>query len=283
MKPHLVAPTRTTSDARSGRPPFILVTGGKGGVGKTTLAANLGVCMNQEGLAPLLVDLDFGLANLNVILGIEPHRTVEDFIDGGAPLADCVQEGPGGVRVLLASSGSYRMGRGDSQRSRDLISDLATSDLGQRLILGDSAAGIGGDVLEYGAAATRVLLVTTPEPAAVTDAYGVIKALDSYAVERGVEVATPEVFVNFANDAREARGVAASLRAVCERFLSRSPRFVGWLPRTRSILMSVIEKQPFVLTHPRSFAARKMYALARRYAGLAAPEVVLERAERDVR
>ena len=91
--------------------PFVLVTGGKGGVGKSTLAANLGVQLAREGRRVLVVDLDLGLANLNVLLGLGSGPTVEDALEGDAAFTDCVRRGPGGVDVLVAGSGNERMGK----------------------------------------------------------------------------------------------------------------------------------------------------------------------------
>ena len=262
--------------------PLVLVTGGKGGVGKTTVAANLGLSLGRLGAEPLLVDLDFGLANLNVILGLPPGRTVENFLRGTSSLAECLQSAPHGVRVLPAGSGSFEMGRPDARRRQRLLQGLAT--LAPRgPIIGDSPAGIGDDVLDFAVRSDRVLVVTTPEPAAVTDAYGVIKAVDAYAAVSGIEVPTPELFVNLAANAVEARSIADKLRSVCERFLSRSPRLVGWMPRSRCVLRGVIEQRPFVLGDPRSMPARGMERLARRYAALAGPKCVPKGSGRDGR
>jgi len=252
---------------RSG-PPFLLVTGGKGGVGKTTIAANLGVELAALELNPLVCDLDFGLANLDVVLGLEAHRTIEHFLRGDATLEECALDTPFGMRVLAAGSGSYEMGRPDPRRRLRLREALARSSA--RIVVGDSPAGIGDDVLDFAVMADRVLVVTTPEPAAVTDAYGVIKAVDSYARDQGVEVPTPEVFVNLATDAGEARSIAAKLAGVCERFLARSPRLVGWMPRSQSVLRAVIDQRPFVVQDPSAPPARSIGRLARRYADLSA-------------
>lgn len=251
-----------------GGPPFLLVTGGKGGVGKTTVAANLGVALGRTGADPLLVDLDFALANLDVALGVRPVHTVEDFLDGRRDLEACLHPAPGGVRMLPAGSGSYEMGRPDPRRRVRLREALSRIDTG--IVVGDSPAGIGDDVLDFAIMAERVLVVTTPEPAAVTDAYGVIKAVDAYAADRGVEVPTPELFVNLATDAREARTVASKLSTICERFLARSPRFVGWMPRSRIVLRGIVGQRPFVLDDPESPPARCLERLSAHYSTLVA-------------
>lgn len=252
--------------------PFVVVTGGKGGVGKTTIAANLGVALSLRGCSTLLVDLDFGLGDLALALGLEPERTLEHALDGRAAFEDCVSRGPiglGGLRVLAADRGSPHMARPDARRRALLLAGLGRLAQPDALVVGDGAAGIGADVLAFSLAAERVLVVTTPEPAALADAYGTIKALDHAARELGIEIATPEIFVNLASDAGEAHGVAAHLREVCERFLSRAPRLSGWLPRSRAVLASCSTGVPFVCSDASGLASRAMLRLAGRYDTLA--------------
>jgi flagellar biosynthesis protein FlhG len=245
--------------------PFVLVTGGKGGVGKSTLAANLGVLLTELGADPLLLDLDFGLANLDLLLGTKPARHVEHFLNDGVPLESCVHRGPASLALLAAGSGNADMARPDARRLERLVRGVRELDPPPGLVLGDSAAGIGPEVLTFAAHADRVLVVTTPEPAAVTDAYGVIKAIDATGARLGREVPTPELFVNFASGVDEAHRVAEGLREVCERFLARAPRLVGWMPRSRTVLQGVIRQIPFVLSDPQALAARCLRRLARHY------------------
>lgn len=244
--------------------PLVLLTGGKGGVGKTTIAANLSVHLARAGVRVLLVDLDLGLANLNVLLRLSPTLTLEDWLEGRKDIAACVVPGPGGVAVLPAGSGTADMARGDASRRARLFDGLAELSADYDLVIGDAAAGIGPDVLAFGCAADRVLAVTTPEPPALTDAYGVVKALATRSGELGVDVPTPDLVVNLARGAEEASEVARKLGAVCERFLSRSPRLAGWLPRGAEVLRSVTGQRPFVLAEPRSLAAQCAGQLADR-------------------
>ena len=248
--------------------PFVLVTGGKGGVGKSTLAANLGVELARAGVDTLLVDLDLGLANLDVLLRLERRAPVEDLLAGTAAVEECVVRGPAGVDVLPATSGSVELARPDGGRRRELLGQLARLASSYQVVIGDSSAGIGEDVLAFATAADRVLVVTAPDPAAVTDAYGVIKALDHWSQAAGVEVPTPDVVVNFAAGKEDARRVAGRLRGACERFLSRSPQLLGWLPRSRGVLTASMGQQAFVLSDPGSAPSRCLRRLAERLAGL---------------
>jgi flagellar biosynthesis protein FlhG len=221
---------QTEQETNTSRAPFMLFTGGKGGVGKSTLAADLGVLLARQGVRVLLVDLDLGLANLDVLLRLSTVRTIEDALARSCSFADCVIRGPGGVHVLPAGSGSAAMGMPDEARRATVLGALRELALDYDLILGDSAAGIGHDVLAFAAAADHVFVVTTPNPAALTDAYGLIKALDTWGFESGTEVPTPELVVNRVAGLEEAEATARRLRRVCERFLCRRPRTAGWVP-----------------------------------------------------
>jgi flagellar biosynthesis protein FlhG len=218
--------------------PFLLFTGGKGGVGKTTLTADLGVLLARQGRRVLLVDLDLGLANLDVVLRLRSDRTVEDALAGRCSFEDCVVRGPHGVYLLPAGSGSAEMGMPDQERRRRLLAGLARLAPDYDVLLGDSAAGIGHDVLAFAAAADHVFVVTTPTPAALTDAYGLIKAIDTWGRESGSEVPTPELVVNQVSGLEQAEATAARLRGVCEHFLCRRPRTAGWLPDSADALVA---------------------------------------------
>lgn len=258
--------------------PFVLVTGGKGGVGKTTVTANLGVDLAREGLRVLVVDLDLGLANLNVVLGTEVDSSLYDVVHKGVDVRHCVVEGPAGVHVLPAASGEEAMGRLSGDDRECLIEAISAIAGDYDVVIGDSAAGVGPDVLGFAALADRVLVVTTPDLAALTDAYGLIKALDQHGARTGRDIPTPEVVVNHASGVEEGKAIATKLRAICERFLARSPRQAGWLPRSPVVQRSGSLQTPFVLRPRRALeqvCLRQIAGRLERLAGARTPALAV--------
>jgi flagellar biosynthesis protein FlhG len=158
------------------------------------------------------------------------------------------------------------MGRPDGDRNARLFARIAEIATRYDVVIGDGAAGIGPDVLSFASTADCVLVVTTPEPTSLTDAYGLIKALHAFGEETGREVPTPELVVNRAASLEEAQSTAAKLRGACERFLARSPRSAGWLPACAAIARSAGRQRPFALDKDASLARTCLAQLAARVA-----------------
>ena len=204
----------------------IAVTGGKGGVGKTNVSVNLALALADLGRRVMLLDADLGLANVDVLLGLTPKRTLADVIEGRCELRDVLLLGPGGVRIVPAASGTQSMVHLSPMQHAGLIQ--AFSDISDNLdvLVVDTAAGIGDSVVSFVRAAQEVLLVVCDEPTSITDAYALIKLLN-----RDHGMTRFRVLANMAHSPQEGRNLFAKLTKVTDRFLDVALQYVGVIPR----------------------------------------------------
>jgi flagellar biosynthesis protein FlhG len=236
----------------------IAVTSGKGGVGKTHLACNLSVLAARAGRRVLLVDADLGLANADIVLGIAPHHHLGHVLDGSVPLDEVLAEGPEGVRVLAASTGVQELTQLDDAQKLRLVTALDVLEDRFDLIMIDCGAGIGDNVLFFAGAAQEALLVISPEPTSLTDAYAAVKVLSQQA---GVERFS--VIVNQAPTAAHAREVFQKLTRVTDRFLTARVGLLGHAPRDENLHRALMAQRPVVELFPRSPVSRAMETLTR--------------------
>jgi len=237
----------------------IAVTGGKGGVGKSCIAANLGITLASMGRAVMLLDADLGLANLDVVLGLRCRRTLADVLDGTCDLADIVVTGPQGMRLVPGASGIGRMsGLGDRE-----IAGLITAfnDLTGHLdyLIVDTAAGISSSVTRFSCAAQRVVVVMSSEPASMTDAYALIKVLSR---EHGVQ--RFEVLANQVRRTGEGRDCFDGLARVCETFLDVTLDYLGSIPADPFLRQAVAARRAVVDLYPNSPSSRALRNVAGR-------------------
>jgi flagellar biosynthesis protein FlhG len=240
----------------------IAVASGKGGVGKTNLAANLAVALARQGLKVCVLDADLGLANLDVVLGLAPRLSLLHVLRGERRLAEIVVDGPVGVQVIPAASGYEELtALGAAERIR-LLDEVDALDLGLDVLLVDTAAGISGNVLYFTAAAAEALVVITPEPTALTDAYALMKVLAARYGRREFLVA-----VNMAAGAADAEAAFARLARVAERFLAVRLEYQGYVPDDDAVPRAVRNQVPVVLAAPSSPASLALAQLAQRLGG----------------
>jgi len=243
----------------------IAIASGKGGVGKTNLAVNLAVAAAQAGQRVILVDADFGLANADVLCGLNPARRLdpvafEPRAGGQSPsLADWLIDAPGGWRLLPASAGLVAMAElPPAHRARLVrgLDELATS---ADLLIIDSAAGVGRTVLSLAQAADLCIIVVTPEPTSIADGYATLKAIHLAGGSGGARVG---LVVNQARDQAEATRTRARINAVAERFLDQSVPLLAWLAQDPAVGDAVRARIPLLLHRPSSRAARSIRQLA---------------------
>lgn len=235
----------------------IAVASGKGGVGKTSVAANLAVVLAARGLRTCVLDADLGLANLDVLLGLTPRRSLLHVLRGEARLAEVLVPGPGGILVAPAASGFAELTALTPEQRLALVGEVDGLEERLDVLVVDVGAGVSETVLWFTAAAAETLVVLTPEPTALTDAYALVKLL---ARRHGRTEFL--VLVNMAAGAREADGTFRALASVTERFLKVHLDYQGFVPWDDAVVRAVRVQQPVVLSAPGTPASRAFERLA---------------------
>jgi flagellar biosynthesis protein FlhG len=237
----------------------IAVASGKGGVGKTSVSANLAVCFASCGKKVVLVDADFSLGNVDVVMGVESRYNISHLLHGARSISEVVSIGPCGVEMLCGASGLESLADLSDFHRQRLMNELDRLGEESDVMIIDSAAGIGRTVTGFCMAADHVLVVTTPEPAAMTDAYAMIKVLVMRQFEGRISVV-----VNMADSIAEGKRVYRQLARVAAQFLSAHLFEAGVLTRDERMCSAVRKQTPVVLAYPRATVTASLAAMAAR-------------------
>ncbi len=237
----------------------VAITSGKGGVGKTSLAVNLALALAQAGTRTCLVDGDLGLANVDVLLNLHPRHTLQDVVARDLTLQDVTVTGPAGLQIVPAASGVEALANLGPSARQALVGRLRQPGLGSEALVLDTGAGISNTVLTLALAADEVLVVTTPEPTALTDAYAMLKVLN-----RRRPALPVQIVLNQVEHAGHAREVHGHLARITERFLQRTVPLAGWVPRDACVERAVREQRPLMLYFPYARATEAIRELAAR-------------------
>ena len=238
-------------------PMVVAVTSGKGGVGKTSISVNLAVALGARGVRVLCVDADLGLANMDIVMGVAPTFTAAELVRGEAEIDEVLVEGPDNVWLLPGASGQHDLAGLNDRGRKTLFEAIDTLDERFDAVVVDTGAGIGSNAVGFAAAAKDVLVVVTPEPTSVADAYGMIKVLSTRCGVRRMKVVA-----NSCASAAEGERVFQRISALADRFLDVVLEYVGHVPKDNSVGRAVVRGEPFMCTHPDSPAARAVDGLA---------------------
>lgn len=237
----------------------ITVASGKGGVGKSNVVANLAMALSQAGKRVLVLDADLGLGNMDVLLGLVPEYTLEHVLAGTHSLNDVILDGPGGIRVLPASSGVPQLTALTESQQLLLLDQLEQVSESVDVLLIDTGAGISTNVTFFASSAQDSIIVVSPEPTSLTDAYALIKILARQYREHRFKV-----LVNMAKSPREAMEVFRKLDTAADRFLHVAIEYVGYIPMDDYVPFAVRQQKAFWEIYPDSPAAKAISQLARR-------------------
>jgi flagellar biosynthesis protein FlhG len=233
------------------------ITSGKGGVGKTNVVAGLAMSLAKAGQRVVVLDADFGLANVDILLGLSPKYTLEHVLRGERILEEIMLEGPHGIRLIPASSGIQEFTRLDTSTELRLIQGLQRIAENTDWLLIDTAAGIHDSVIKLLIAAQEIILVSTPEPTSLVDAYAMVKVVHLRDQTKPIWL-----LVNNAQNHEEAEETVDQIQAAAKRFLNKDINSLGLVPSDNHILQAVRQQQGVVDLFPDSPAAKAFQAIS---------------------
>lgn len=246
---------RQISNAR-----VIAVTSGKGGVGKSSTSINLALQFRKKGKRVIILDSDFGLANIEVMFGVIPQYNLGDIMFRGKELKEVITEGPEGVGFISGGSGIAKLVNLDKEQIKRLVNKLSELDEMADVIIIDTGAGISESVMEFLTASPETILVTTPEPTSITDSYALLKAL-SMNEDYNMRENRIRMLANKVSGEAEGRGLYEKLNVVVSKFLDIRMEYLGEIPYDVNINRAVMNQKPVSLMYPNSAAARKYEAI----------------------
>ncbi len=255
--------SKLTPPAR--RIPVVAIASGKGGVGKTTTSVNLSIALAKHNRRAVLLDADIGLANADVLCGLMPKARLESAVGDEASfsLEDLAIDAPGGFRLIPGSVGIGRVGELDETERAILLDRLNDLQASNDVVMIDTSAGLGPSVTAFIDAADACLMVVTPEPTSIADAYALIKVLVAqHADEPGRVLPTLALIVNQAVNEKEAIAVHTRISGVCDRFLGYQLPMIGYIRRDKKVIKAIKARTPYMIESPKCNASRDMGELA---------------------
>lgn len=238
----------------------ITVTSGKGGVGKSNVAINLAVQFVKQGQRVIILDADFGLANIEIMFGTVPKHNLCDLIYQGKEITEVITWGPGGVGFISGGSGIAGLSNLNREYLNYIIQNLVKLDSIADVIIVDTGAGISDAVLEFLVASGEIILVTTPEPTSITDSYSLLKALKRHP-RYDEEMTQIKVLANRVEDLQDGKNLFQKLSVVVSRYLKTPLTYLGAIPQDAQLSDAVMRQMPVSLQNENAKSARAFHEI----------------------
>lgn len=235
----------------------IVVSSGKGGVGKSTIALNISLTLCSIGKKVVLMDADMGMANIDIMLGIVPKYNIYHIIQGKKSIKDIIIQGPGGLKIIPGGSGIYELANLSQNMLQRLLVELGRLDGEYDYMIIDTGAGISQHVIAFLLAADDVIIITTPEPTSLTDAYGIVKTVSQKQPFQG----NLFLIVNRVKNDAEGILVAEKFKLVCDKFLTCNIKVLGNVVNEPLIAEGIRRQQVFIQNYPKSAAAKNFQSI----------------------
>lgn len=241
----------------------IAITSGKGGVGKSNIAVNLAIALAQHKKEVLILDADMGMANVDVLLGMNPKFNLQHVIMGKKSIGEVMVIGPENIKIIPGATGIQELADLDEKRRQDFLQKISPLENLFDIVLIDTGAGISQGVLSFVLSTSEIIIVTTPEPPAVMDAYSIIKVILQKKMEADIKL-----IVNMAETEDIAKKTLEKITTVCRQFLNTSIEPLGYILYDKSIHRSVSSQKAFILLYPYAVSSKNVTDIAKKLLNL---------------